>query len=104
MGAHAEQLRRSLADPAAFWGEQAALIDWDTPPERILDPDDARTRWYSGGRLNLCHNALDRHVEGGRADQVALVYDSPVTGTVARYTYRELRDAVARLSGSSTSR
>jgi propionyl-CoA synthetase len=100
MGAHAEQLRRSLADPAAFWGEQAALIDWDTPPERILDPDDARTRWYSGGRLNLCHNALDRHVEGGRADQVALVYDSPVTGTVARYTYRELRDAVARLAGA----
>jgi propionyl-CoA synthetase len=65
--------------------------------------DDSRApfyRWFSGGRLNSCHNALDRHVEGGRANQPALIYDSPVTGTSATFTYRELRDEVARFAGA----
>ncbi len=65
--------------------------------------DDSRApfyRWFVGGRLNSCHNALDRHVEGGRADQLALIYDSPVTGTTAAFTYRDLRDAVARFAGA----
>jgi len=65
--------------------------------------DDSRApfyRWFAGGRLNSCHNALDRHVEGGRADQLALIYDSPVTGTTAAFTYRDLRDAVARFAGA----
>src|SRR4051794_37543510 len=57
-------------------------------------------RWFAGGRLNTCHNALDRHVEGGRADQLALIYDSPVTATTATFTYRELRDAVAGFAGA----
>jgi propionyl-CoA synthetase len=65
--------------------------------------DDSRApfyRWFTGGRLNTCHNALDRHVDGGRADQLALIYDSPVTGAAASFTYRELRDAVARFAGA----
>ena len=65
--------------------------------------DDSRApfyRWFTGGRLNTCYNALDRHVERGRADQLALIYDSPVTDTVETFTYRELRDAVARFAGA----
>jgi propionyl-CoA synthetase len=92
--------RRSLEEPEAFWAEAAAAIDWDEPWERVLDDSHAPLyRWFSGGRLNTCHNALDRHVEG-RADQTALIYDSPVTDTVATFTYRELRDAVARFAGA----
>jgi propionyl-CoA synthetase len=93
--------RRSLEQPAEFWSEVARAIDWDEPPVRVLD--DGRPpfyRWFSGGRLNTCRNALDRHVEGGRADQYALIHDSPVTETTRRFTYRELRDAVAAFAGA----
>jgi len=96
-----EVYRRSLEDPEGFWAEAAAAIDWDEPWERVLDDSRAPLyRWFAGGRLNTCHNALDRHVEGGRADQLALIYDSPVTGTAATFTYRELRDEVARFAGA----
>ncbi|MFL6655705.1 MAG: AMP-binding protein, partial [Sulfurifustis sp.] len=92
---------RSLKDPEGFWGEAAEGIHWERKWDRVLD--DSRKpfyRWFSGGVMNTCYNALDRHVESGRADQLALVYDSPVTGTIKRYTYRELRDAVAQLAGA----
>ena len=93
--------QRSLEEPAKFWGEAARAIDWDEPPVRVLDDTRAPFyRWFSGGSLNTCHNALDRHVEGGRADQWALIYDSPVTETIRRFTYRELRDAVAVFAGA----
>jgi propionyl-CoA synthetase len=93
--------RRSLDEPEVFWADAAAAIDWDEPWQRVLDDSRAPLyRWFSGGRLNTCHNALDRHVENGRADQPALIYDSPVTDTVLTYTYRELRDAVARFAGA----
>jgi propionyl-CoA synthetase len=93
--------RRSLEEPEAFWADAAGAIDWDEPWERVLDDSRAPFyRWFAGGRMNTCHNALDRHVERGRADQVALIYDSPVTDTVATFTYRELRDAVARFAGA----
>ncbi len=101
MGSFDEMYRRSLDDPDGFWAEAAGAIDWDEPWERVLD--DSRGpfyRWFTGGRLNSCHNALDRHVEGGRADQLALIYDSPVTATTRSFTYRELRDAVARFAGA----
>src|SRR5581483_11040859 len=96
-----EAYRRSLADPEGFWAEAAEAIDWETRWESVLD----RSRppfylWFRGGRLNTCWNALDRHVERGRGEQVALIYDSPVTGTTKRFTYRELRDEVARLAGA----
>jgi propionyl-CoA synthetase len=96
-----ETYRRSLEGPEAFWAEAAAAIDWDEPWRRVLDDSRAPFyRWFAGGRMNTCYNALDRHVEGGRADQPALIYDSPVTGAVATFTYRELRDAVARFAGT----
>ena len=100
MGPYEEAFRRSIDDPEGFWGEAAGAVDWYREPARILD--DANPpfyRWFAGGELNTCHNALDRHVEGGRAEQPTLVYDSPVTGTVRRFTYRELLDQVARFAG-----
>ena len=93
--------RRSLEQREEFWAEAAAAIDWVEPWKLVLDDSQAPMyRWFSGGRLNTCYNALDRHVERGRADQVALIYDSPVTGTTKSFTYRELRDEVARLAGA----
>jgi propionyl-CoA synthetase len=101
VGRFDEIYRHSLDDPEEFWAEAAAEIDWDEPWERVLDDSRAPFyRWFAGGRLNSCHNALDRHVDGGRSDQPALIYDSPVTGTTATFTYRELRDAVARFAGA----
>jgi propionyl-CoA synthetase len=101
MGAYEDTYRRWQRDPEGFWGEQAALVDWDHPPERILDSSEAPIhRWYAGGRLNTCHNALDRHVRDGRGDQLALVHDSAVTGEVRRFTYADLRDEVARFAGA----
>jgi propionyl-CoA synthetase len=101
VGRFDEIYRRSLDDPEGFWAEAAKQIDWVEPWERVLDDSRAPFyRWFSGGRLNTCHNALDRHVERGRADQLALIYDSPLAGTAAAFTYRELRDAVARFAGA----
>jgi propionyl-CoA synthetase len=100
MGVYDEIHRRSLADPEGFWAEAADLIDWVEPPTTVLDRSAAPFyRWFTGGVLNTAWNALDRHVEGGRAEQAALVYDSPVTGTGQTWTYRELRDDVARFAG-----
>ncbi len=95
-----EVYARSIEDPEGFWAEAAREIDWYEPWDRVLD--DSRKpfyRWFAGAVTNTCHNALDRHVDGGRADQAALIYDSPVTGVARTYTYRELRDEVARFAG-----
>ncbi len=100
MSPYQEVFRRSIEDPEAFWGEAAQAIDWYVEPKHILD--DSRPpfyRWFVGGELNTCHNALDRHVNGGRADQLALIYDSPVTQSVKKFTYKELRDDVALFAG-----
>src|SRR6202795_981786 len=100
MTGYAETYRRSLAEPEAFWAEAAEAIDWERRWDRVLD--DSRPpfyRWFAGGRLNTCWNALDRHVAAGTGERVALIWDSPVTNQVQRFTYRELRDAVARLAG-----
>ena len=103
MGQLEETYRRSLEEPEAFWAEAAAAIDWDEPWQRVVDDSRAPFyRWFAGGRMNTCFNALDRHVERGRADQPALIYDSPVTDTVTTHTYRELRDAVAGFAGALT--
>ncbi len=91
---------RSLADPEAFWAEAAEGIHWERRWDRVLDESRAPFyRWFPGAVTNTCYNALDRHVEGGRADQPALIYDSPITGVVERFTYRELLDRVARVAG-----
>jgi propionyl-CoA synthetase len=100
MTGYAETYRRSLAEPEAFWAEAAEAIDWEKRWDRVLD--DTRPpfyRWFSGARLNTCWNALDRHVAAGRGERVALIWDSPVTDTIARFTYREMRDRVARFAG-----
>src|SRR6266516_1455991 len=101
MGGLEETYRRSLEEPEAFWAEAAAAIDWDEPWQRVLDDSRAPFyRWFTGARMNTSYNALDRHVDDGRADQPALIYDSPVTDTISTFTYRELRDAVARFAGA----
>jgi propionyl-CoA synthetase len=101
VGAYESTYRQSLEDREAFWREAAAAVDWHSEPQRILD--DSRPpfyRWFPDGVLNTCANAVDRHADGGRADQAALVYDSPVTGTIRVFTYAELRDEVATLAGA----
>ena len=91
---------RSLSDPEAFWAEAAADIHWERRWDRVLDDSRAPFyRWFQGAVTNTCYNALDRHVEGGRGDQLALIYDSPITGVIERFTYRELLDRVARVAG-----
>jgi propionyl-CoA synthetase len=100
MGRYEDAFRRSLDDPGGFWAQAAAAIDWYTRPQTILDDSNPPFyRWFPGGTLNTCHNALDRHVEGGRGSQLALVYDSPVTGTSRGCTFTELRDETARFAG-----
>ncbi|MBM9466450.1 propionyl-CoA synthetase [Nakamurella leprariae] len=90
----------SLQDPETFWLDAARTLDWDTPPERALDDTQAPFfRWFPGGRLNVCANAVDRHVAAGRGDQVAVVHDSPVTGTQRSITYADLLDQVSRFAG-----
>jgi propionyl-CoA synthetase len=91
---------RWLNDPENFWAEAAEEVHWDKKWDRVLD--DSRPpfyRWFPGGLLNTCYNALDRHVENGRANQPALIYDSAVTGLVQTFTYHELLDQVARFAG-----
>ena len=101
MGRYHEVYRRSLEDPAAFWGEAAGALRWRRKWDRVLDPASPRQpRWFQGGELNTCENALDVHVESGRGDQLALVWDSAVTGQVAKYTYRELLGEVAVFAGA----
>ncbi|MHB9150728.1 MAG: propionyl-CoA synthetase [Thermoleophilia bacterium] len=98
---YAEEFRRSIDEPEAFWAEAAAAVQWDKQWDTVLDDSAAPMyRWFVGGRLNTCYNALDYHVESGRGDQKALVYDSPVTNTVRSYTYRELTSEVARFAGA----
>jgi propionyl-CoA synthetase len=100
VGEYRAAYRRSIDDPEGFWGEAADAVTWELAPTRVLDQSNPPFyRWYAGGELNTCANALDRHVDSGRADQPALIYDSPVTGTQRTYTYRQLRDEVARFAG-----
>ncbi len=92
--------QRSLNDPESFWAEAAEDIHWFRRWDRVLDDRNKPFyRWFSGGELNTCYNALDVHVEQGRADQAALIYDSAVTARIKTWTYRELRDQVARVAG-----
>src|SRR5712671_4750432 len=101
MGRYDEVYRRSLQDPEGFWGDAARALRWRKPWERVLDKrDPKRPRWFQGGELNTCENALDVHVESGRADQLALVWDSAVANQTMKYTYRELLQETARFAGA----
>jgi propionyl-CoA synthetase len=100
MGRYQQEFRRSLADPDQFWRDASELIDWDTEPSVVLNRSTPPLyRWFTGGMLNTCFNAVDRHVRDGRGGQPALIYDSPVTGSQRVLTYQGLRDEVARFAG-----
>jgi propionyl-CoA synthetase len=93
------------ADPEGWWLGRAGGIDWDAPPTRAFDASlGTYGRWFPDGRLNTCHNAVDRHVAAGHGDQPALVFDSAMTGTVATITYAQLQDRVARVAGALAAR
>jgi propionyl-CoA synthetase len=94
------EYKKSVETPERFWGEKAEAIDWFKKPEKVLSQDENGIyRWFADGEMNTAYLALDHHVENGRADQDALIFDSPVTDTKKRYTYQELRDEVAKFAG-----
>jgi len=94
---------RSINDPEGFWAEAAEDCHWYKKWDKVLDDSNKPFyRWFVGGEINTCYNAVDLHVENGRGDQVALIYDSPVTQTIRKYTYTELRDEVAKFAGALT--
>ncbi len=96
MGKYADTYARWQDDPIGFWADAAKAIDWIKPWHAAFNPDmGVYGRWFTGAECNTCYNALDRHVESGRAEQTAVIHDSPVTGTKRHISYRELRDDVA---------
>src|ERR1043166_7286542 len=96
-----ETYARSLARPEEFWAAAAEDLYWDRRWDRVFDGSrPPHYRWFVGGMLNTCYNALDLHIDRGRGKQRALVYDSPVTESVRTFTYAELRDTVARVAGA----
>ncbi len=100
MGRYQEIFSKSVESPDEFWGKAAESIDWSRKWDKVLDDSDPPFyKWFAGGEMNTCYNALDRHVESGRADQVAIIYDSPVTNTIEKFTYREMRDLAANFAG-----
>lgn len=96
-----EAFKSSVEHPEEFWAKAAQDIDWSTPCDRVLDDSKPPFyKWFKGGELNACYNAVDRHAENGRGDQVAIIYDSPVTNTKKKITYRELQSSVAIFAGA----
>ncbi len=94
------EYNKSIASPEVFWAEKAEALEWFKKPEQILSKDENGVdRWFADGELNTAYLALDYHVKNGRADQVALYYDSPVTASKQQYTYKELLDQVSLFAG-----
>jgi propionyl-CoA synthetase len=92
--------RQSIEDPVAFWGHAAEEVFWEKRWNKVLgNSSGPYCRWFEGGILNTCYNCLDLHVERGKGEHTALIYDSPVTSTIRKFSYRELRDLVARFAG-----
>lgn len=101
MGKYEQIFKKSMEDPNGFWGEAAEAISWYKKWDKVLDDSNVPFyRWFVGGELNTCYNALDRHVESGRGNQTAIIWDSPVTNQVQKYTYKELTDKVAKFAGA----
>ena len=99
-GNYQRACNEAIRSPERFWGRAAEAIQWYRPWEHVLDPSNAPFyKWFTGGELNTCYNAIDFHVEHGRSDQLALIYDSPVTGTLRTFTYGQLLEEVARFAG-----
>ncbi len=104
MGKYDEVFQRSVNNPEEFWAEAAKDITWYKEPEKILDSSNAPFyKWFPGGKMNTCYNAVDRHVENGRADQTAIIYDSPVTNTIKKISYKELQTMVSKFAGGLAS-
>ncbi len=104
MGKFDAIFQRSVENPEEFWAEAAKAITWYKEPEKVLDDSNAPFyKWFAGGKMNTCYNAVDRHVENGRADQTAIIYDSPVTNTIQKITYKELQGKVATFAGGLAS-
>lgn len=98
---YAEVYKSWQDDPEGYWMQQAQAIDWIKAPTNALDDSNAPLyRWFADAEVNTCYNAVDRHVENGRGDQVAIIYDSPITDTQSKITYAALRDQVASLAGA----
>ncbi|MCP4372667.1 MAG: propionyl-CoA synthetase, partial [Deltaproteobacteria bacterium] len=96
--------QQSIKDPDSFWAAAAEDCHWYKKWDRVLDDSNKPFyRWFSGGEINTCYNAIDYHIENGLGDQDALIYDSPVTNTIKKYTYKELRDEVAKFAGALAS-
>lgn len=92
--------RQSIESPENFWGDAAETVAWERKWKKVLENSQGPFyRWFEGGILNTCHNCLDIHVDEGNGERIALIYDSPVTGTVQKFSYRDLRDRVARCAG-----
>ena len=99
-----EVYQESITHPETMWNEAAQSVYWYKPYEKVFDDSNKPFyRWFVKGQLNTCYNALDYHVQNGRAEQTAIIYDSPVTHTVARLSYGELLDHVSRFAGVLTS-
>ena len=99
-----EAFEKSIKDPDSFWAEAAEDCHWYKKWDKVLDDSKKPFyRWFTGGEINTCYNALDFHIENGLGDQDALIYDSPVTNTIKKYTYNELRDEVAKFAGALAS-
>ncbi|MBT8334576.1 MAG: propionyl-CoA synthetase [Deltaproteobacteria bacterium] len=100
MADYGKVFTESIENPDKFWGEAAEGIDWYQKYEHVLDAANPPFyRWFAGGTMNTCYNAVDRHVARGNGDQVAIIYDSPVTDTITKVTYRELQDKVSVFAG-----
>ncbi|MDH5619646.1 MAG: AMP-binding protein, partial [Gammaproteobacteria bacterium] len=100
MTSYLDTHRASIENPEEFWGKAAEGIDWEKRWDSVLvNPDPLTYRWFAGGKLNTCYNALDRHVERGRGDQAAIIYDSAATDTKRTISYADLLGAVSRFAG-----
>ncbi|MGV7106158.1 propionyl-CoA synthetase [Flavobacterium sp. U410] len=96
--------KRSIDDPEAFWKEQSKKLEWYTNPQTILSENEkGYPTWFVDGELNLCYLAIDKHIQDGYGEQTAIIYDSPVTQTVKKYTFNEVKEQVAKLAGGLTS-
>ncbi len=104
-GKYDDLYARSINDPDGFWAEAAEDIKWYKKWDTVLDDSNKPFyRWFKGGQLNTCYNAVDRHCEEGRGEQLAIIYDSPITGNKGTYTFNALRDRVAKLAGAISAR
>ncbi|XP_012269710.2 acyl-CoA synthetase short-chain family member 3, mitochondrial [Athalia rosae] len=94
-------IKRCNEQPEKFWSEMANCVEWSRPWDKVMDDSNSPfTKWYVGGEINACHNAVDRHVTAGRGEKVALIHDSPQTSTVRKVTYNELLEKVSLLAGA----